>query len=122
MFLINWYRELIELRQEIAAKKRELEYCESCETLKLQLALANDEKKQLLNRLLEKPEKTETEQEIVNPKAILPNRLTFSARRQMLEAEDRARAKVIRDNSAIKPVTSSKAVTVEEIEKEIGVN
>lgn len=85
--------------------------CESCETLKLQLEIANYEKDRLLNRLLEKPEVVESKapQEMSKPRMI-----SWKVRQQMLEAEDRKRAQIMREAPKPQPTT-------EELEKEFGV-
>ena len=69
--------------------------CLSCDTLKMQLALANEEKTALLARLLEKP----SEPVHSGPAAITRPKLatTFAMRRQILEEEDRKRASLIRN-------------------------
>ena len=121
MFLLNWLKQYYELQAEHKASLREAEYCESCEVLKLQLSLVNDEKKQLLNRLLIPTEESKTEI-TENPKAILPKHMNFAIRRQMLEAEDREKAKRLRDNKAVvKSNFAPVALTTAEIEKELGV-
>ena len=90
MFLLKWYKEYLEVKGN--------KVCESCETLKQQLEIANYEKKQLLNRMLEKPEPIPVEplKEIMPPKS-----LPWRARRQILEAEDREKARAMRE--AAKP-------------------
>lgn len=84
--------------------------CQSCETLKTQLDISNFEKKQLLERLLnpiqpEKPEPVEYEP--------IPNKnVPWNVRRQMLEAEDREKAKLMR----------AAPKSTEILEKELGIN
>lgn len=100
MFLLDWYQQYLEIREAHKIEK----VCESCETLKSQLATIGHEKQLLLNRLLEKPEK-EVERTIappmqhVMPRAAMPWRV----RKEMLEREDReaVRAKA----AAAKPDT-----------------
>lgn len=104
--MFNWIKEWYEL-------KREFKVCESCETLKQQLAIANIEKSQLLTRLLEKPEPEVRTIQSEEPKIITPH-MPWAARRQMIEAEDRERAKLLRD--APKPTMVSKT---EDLEREI---
>lgn len=120
MFLFKWLKEYRDIQFDLLNKKREASYCESCETLKMQLAITNEEKKQLLNRILEKPE-PEAVVDTRDLKPIMPAHMSWSARRQMLEAEDRAKAKVLRDNPALR-VADKTASEVTELEKELGVN
>lgn len=120
MFLLNWYKEYLEIKAERDARKRDLSFCSACETLKLQLAIANDERKMLISKLTDKPVVEDRRAEPENYKQVLPNRMNWNLRRQMLEAEDRAAAKVLRTNE--KANIGSKPLTVTEIEKELGVS
>jgi hypothetical protein len=95
--MFNWYKELLgisyEFREKRMAMQRELRQCESCEILKQQLEITNLEKNKLLGRLLEKPEPE------VAPKLVevtRPTNIPWNVRRQMLEAEDRERARLIK--------------------------
>lgn len=102
MFLLKWYREYKEIKNK---------HCESCETLRQQLEIANYEKRLLLDRIMEKPAP------VVETPPIpisLPKTIPWTVKKQMLEAEDREKAKLLRN--APKPVQ-----TVEEIEKELGI-
>lgn len=122
MFLLNWYREYLEIKYEKAAKKRELEFCEACETLKLQLSLANDERKRLIDRLVDKPEAEPIKELDEQPRAIMPSRVQWGVRRQSLEAESRANAAALRRREEEnKKDNSSRNLTINEIEKELGV-
>lgn len=125
MLLLDWYREWLEIRSEFKAKKFELTrevkqedtVCQSCETLRNQLEIANYEKRQLLDRLLHTPEK-EPERikapELVAPR---PKTIPWHVRKQMLETEDRAKARALKD--AAQPDTAK--VDVSELEKELGI-
>jgi hypothetical protein len=123
MFLLDWYRQWLDIRSESQSRQIELtrevtteeKICQSCETLKTQLEIVNYEKKQLLERLLEKPE-SEPERtkasELVAPR---PRQVPWHVRRQMLETEDREKARAMKD--AAKP--DSTKVNVDELEKEL---
>ena len=88
MFLLDWYQQFLAIRANF---KSDPEICESCETLKMQLAIANDEKRQLLERILEKPEiPVDKPPEITRP-IVVP----WAVKKQMLEREDRAKAATI---------------------------
>jgi hypothetical protein len=67
--------------------------CASCETLRQQLEIANQEKKELLDRLI-KPEP----QPIIEPNnEYRPKHIPWSVRRQMIEGEDRKKASILRE-------------------------
>jgi hypothetical protein len=122
MFLLNWYREYLEIKSERESKKRELNYCSACETLKLQLAIANEERKLLINKLTDKPEVIEDKPNTNELKPIMPNRMNWNTRRQLLEAESREAAKLMKQNEAItRSSTEGQVLTIHEIEKELGV-
>jgi len=90
-------------RRELA---KESKICDTCETLKQQLAIAHEDYKYLLAKMMEKPE-VEIQQE--PPQITRPKFIPWKTRQQMLEKEDRVKANAIK-NAAI-PTT--------ELEKEI---
>jgi len=116
--------------------------CQSCETLKMQLSIANIEKKQLLESILSltRPAEIQPPSTQVNPKDAVPKMMTWNVRRQMLEAEDRRTAQILSDQrktdedakkAASKPevqnVTSSANIddrtqSIEQLEKELGIS
>jgi len=120
--LTNWIHRLLNPHCEHCLRERELEreerkenkICESCETLKKQLEIANHNNDRLMARLLDKPEPivNQAPVEISRPKTI-----PWRVKQQMLEAEDRQRAIALR--SAGKP--DAPAPSTEELEKELGV-
>jgi hypothetical protein len=75
--------------------------CESCKALREQLAIVNAEKKQILDTLinLAKPEVVQSLPTIVEP--IAPKAMAWHKRREMLEEEDRNKAKVLRENEKL---------------------
>jgi hypothetical protein len=104
MFLLDWYKEWLNIRAEVAQRKRDLskdvrqeeKVCESCETLKQQLEISNYEKDRLLNRLLEKPDKEPDRTIAPEPQALKPRMVPWAVRKQMLEREDREKARSLR--------------------------
>ena len=114
--LLDFLREWVDIRRESKS------YCKSCETLKEQLIISNHEKQQLLSRfVLIKPE---TPQEPIEaPQAIQPKMIPWRVQRELLEAEDRAKALAIRrqqeDLDKAKSVSERSEIT--ELEKELGV-
>jgi hypothetical protein len=130
MFLLEWYRQWLTIRAEFKAKKFELtrevtteqKICQSCETLKQQLEIANYEKKQLLDRLLFKPSPEAERTVAPEPTAVRPRSIPWHVRRQMLETEDREKARALKD--AAKPDSANQTnqkVDVEELERELNV-
>jgi len=76
-------------------EREESRVCPSCETLKSQLEAVNHEKNRLLDRLLTpivEATPAQPEREITKPINI-----PWNVRRQMLEREDRERAKLIQN-------------------------
>ena len=122
MFPLDWYRQYKEI-------KHENDYCEYCNSLKLQLALVQEEKRLLLNKILETPvEKVVTPVQGENPKALMPpSGMNWNMRRQILERESREAAKLARRNAEASrsagdsATMGGKPLTIHEIEKELGV-
>lgn len=88
--------------------------CNTCEVLRTQLDESNRERKELLNRILatsgaEPPPST---REIEEMKPIMQQQIPWRVRQQMLEAEDRKKAQLMR----------AKNEEIEQLEKELGVN
>ena len=121
MFLLEWYREWLNIRYESKQRKfaltsdvkQEDRVCLSCETLKQQLEIANYEKGQLLNKLLKEPDKEPERSEAPEMKHI-PRVVPWQVRRQILEREDREKARLLKN--APKPATTT--VQTEEDKKE----
>lgn len=118
MLLLDWYRQWLEIRTEFRAKRAEVsqeeKICQSCETLKQQLEIANYEKQQLLNRIIEKPAPEPEKQpiEVTRPKMI-----PWNVRKQMLEREDREKAKLMKNA----PKPDAEKADVAELEKELDI-
>jgi len=122
MFLLDWYRQWLTIRTEFRAKNAEVKeeetICKSCETLKGQLEIANYEKERLLNKLLtteKEPERTTAPE----PQAVRPKMVPWNVRRQMLEREDREKAKLLKN--APKPDSEIQKEDIAELEKELDV-
>ena len=103
-------------RREAREVKRDDTVCQSCETLQRQLEIRNHEYDQLLTRLLEKPE---VPQATTAPPISLnkPKMISWAVRKQMLEAEDREKAKLMSKMPKPQPV----AEDVAELERELDV-
>lgn len=92
--------------------------CQSCETLKLQLSIANHEKQELLNTILTftKPTAREETAPAVDYEKVKPKMMTWNVRRQMLEAEDRKTAQLL-----LKKQKENVSEQIAELEKELDI-
>lgn len=117
MFLLKWYREFKEIRAEFKSDV----VCVSCESLKQQVEVLQYNNNQLLGALTHKPEVVER---VIDPnlKPMLPRRMPFTQRREMLEAEDRHRAQLLRKKAEeMAPTPTVASTTLEALEDEVGV-
>lgn len=78
---------------------QEKEVNETVEVLKQQLAYTQQQNQYLLNKLLEKPNELNSTEES-EPEPLVPKFIPWTVKRQLLEEEDRAKAKVIREAKA----------------------
>lgn len=112
MFLIDWYRQWKEARREFTEPK----VCETCETLKIQVEQLRMDNEKLLNRILEKPVQVEQTRAVDNVTPIKTRQhVPWKVRQQLLEENDRHKAKLIRE--APKPVPAD--TTLEELEDDV---
>lgn len=131
----TWLHHLLEPHCEACALERQdKRICQSCETLKSQLATANHEKQQLLNRILEltAPAQKESPRTEELPEQLKPRTIPWQVRKQMLEEEDRQKAVILRQQQEAakkaifnNPVPSGNAAlrteSIKDLEKELGV-
>jgi len=96
--MINWLHKLLNPHcPQCKEDSEDNKVCQSCETLKMQLAIANAEKKQMLEALLEKPKDIiEVQKPKTDDKEPLPRAMSWNVRRQLMEAEDRKSAELMR--------------------------
>lgn len=117
MFLLNWYREYLQIKYESRKLKNEVvveeKVCQSCETLRQQLEFSNYEKTQLLNKLLKEPEPEP--KPIEAPQITRPRGIPWRVRQQLLEQEDRVKAQRLRDV----PKPDVEKVSTEDLEKDL---
>lgn len=97
--------------QHCVDEKRENKICNSCETLKSLLDKTNYEREKLLQHIISPPIPVAVSNETP---IVVPKNIPWNVRRQLLEQEDRAKARIMKD--APKP-----SVEINEIEKELGV-
>ena len=99
--------------------KEEQEYarvCFSCETLRAQIEISRLENKRLLDRILVEPTPAAPSQPMEPTR---PINVPWNVRRQMLEAEDRERAKLM--HSAPTPTMYGVSIPTYELEKELDI-
>lgn len=103
----NWFHRFFNPHCSHCAEER---ICQSCEVLKQQVEAANYQNNRLMDRLLEKPapEVPRAPMEITKPVNI-----PWNVRKQMLEAEDREKAKLMRE--------APKPIQTEDLEKELDI-
>ena len=91
--------------------------CQSCETLKLALSIANDEKRSLLNLIMSSASSKSSppQPNPIDYEKLAPKAMTWNVRRQLLEQEDRAQAKILAEQR--KHTENS----IAELEKELGI-
>lgn len=78
--------------------------CKTCEVLKFEVDRLRSENERLLNRILEKPVQ-EIERTVAPEPVSTPRVSLWSVKKQMLEAEDRAKAQILK--KAAKPDNQS---------------
>lgn len=95
--------------------------CETCEVLRAQLTHSEQERRDLLVRLLDRAEPPSSPSIIKEEyQPIKPQFTPWRVRQQMLEAEDRKQAQLMREKQ--KEMTSTPiTASVNELEKELGV-
>lgn len=105
MIINEFFRKILRLDEP---------HCESCDVLQKQLEIANYEKKQLLEHILDF-----TKPAVIEPPAtrniepITPKTVPFSVKRQMLEQEDRVKAEILKQKE-------QELKDIESLEKEVG--
>lgn len=132
--MYHWLHHLLNPHCDACASdKLEDKVCQSCETLKTQLAIANNEKQQILNSLLSLTAKPEEQvSPAVDFKQLKPTMMTWNVRKRMLEEEDRAAAKLLaeqrkkdKESEKTSPLTPGERGYMEEsiknLERELGV-
>jgi hypothetical protein len=96
--MVKWIHRLLEPHcPDCKEEREENKICQSCETLRVQLEIANYEKKQLMDALLKPRQPEEPTRLIVPPEQLAPRNIPWRVRQQMLEAEDRKQAQLNRE-------------------------
>lgn len=90
----------------------------------MELERLRNENNRLLDALLIKP-KEEVKVEEIEQRAVLPRNIPWGVRKQMLENEDREKAKILKERQnelAMNTRNAHSETSVEALEKELGVS
>ena len=122
--MINWLHHLFSPHCEhCRAERQENSICQTCEVLTVQLARSNVEKDNLLaqiERMANPPVSDEVPSEI--PEPLKPRVVPWNVQRNLMEAEDRHKAKLMRDVLAkVKDENKDPEKSIEELEREVGI-
>lgn len=98
----------------------EADRCESCEVFRQLLESERHEKNKLIDQIIEltKPEQVIEVKKSVDDKIPINANMTWKVRRQILEQEDRTRAKVLAEQK----LNQIKPLTTEELEEQLGIS
>lgn len=124
--MFQWVRELLEIRYEFRERKLRLEeektqsekICSSCEVLRMALDRANHEKEQLLSKILNPPKEEEVK-EANEPLPIKSRHIPWRVRQQMLEEEDRVKAKVLQEHQ--ENLKEANKASIQKLESKLGI-
>lgn len=100
---------------------KDYEPCKSCETLQIQLQIANEDRQRLTETLLDilKPKVVESVPQELNQ--IQSSSALFSRRRAALEAKDREEAKILKSSTNLGKPDIEAVKNINELEKELGI-
>jgi hypothetical protein len=96
--MLKWLHHLFNPHcRECQLAAEENKVCQSCETVKMQLAIVNAEKRQLLELIvsLTKPAEIQAPSPQIGEKESVTKLMSWRVQRQMLEAEDRKKAQIL---------------------------
>lgn len=102
----------------------EPDHCESCDTLRTLLAESNRERKDLLHKLLDrdKSDPPTVAASIEDFQPITPQYQPWRVRRQMMEAEDRQKSRLLADKAKeMDEAKKQQDPKIEALEQELGV-
>lgn len=113
----NWFHRLLNPHCTTCHDEYELlEVCNSCEILKSQLDVTIRERDRLLSKLLDDTPKSMSQQSMEPTK---PINIPWNVRRQMLEAEDREKARLIQNAPVPTLISIPTLISTEDLEKEL---
>ena len=103
------------LKEQLAHERKRVEECPTCESLRTQLERVQAENARLMNHIINPPQPETPTEAPQMPQPIPPRTVPWNIRRQMLEAEDREKAKILRRKE------DELESENEQLEKEVGV-
>lgn len=98
---------------------KEYETCKSCDTLKQQLAIKNEEVRVLNETLMSLLKPKVYENPAIELGSMKPTALTFTQRRAALEARDRLTAQVKNESKVLGKSDIEQAESIEALEQEL---
>lgn len=121
MFLIDWIRAWKQMKKDFAP---EVQPCQTCEVLRIELERAHDENRRLVIAITT-PKEVQVEKEPdttdMKPLQIGRRHMTWGVRRQMLEQEDKVQARLAEEKAReLAAAGTPSTITVEELEAEVG--
>lgn len=103
------------LKDQLRVERERVKECPTCESLRTQLERVQAENTRLMNHIINPPKLEGRTEAPETPLPIPPKTLPWNIRRQMLEAEDRRKAEILRQRE--QELTESKQI--DELEKEL---
>jgi hypothetical protein len=116
----TWLHHILEPHcPDCREEREEARVCQSCEVLKHQIEMLNYTQRELIKTLAEVNKPETVIHQPVEFEPIKPKTIPWQVKRQLLEEEDRAKAKVIADNK--KRQQEAKDNSIDKLEVELGV-
>lgn len=100
---------------------KDFEVCQSCETLKQQLLIANEDRQRLTDTLINILQPKVLESAPIEINQIAQTSALFSRRRAALEAKDREEAKILKSSNNLGKPDIAAVKNINDLEKELGV-
>lgn len=116
--MFHWLHHLFSPHcAECRTERQENAVCQTCEVLTVQLARANIEKDQLLAQIerMANPAPIVQESQSESPQPLKPRIVPWAVRKNLLEAEDRKAAELMRE-------AKMKDKSTTELEEEVGIS
>lgn len=118
----KWIHHILEPHcPECKAELEDSRICQSCETLKHQLEVMSYTQRELVKTITEisKPE-VPVSNEVRDYEPIKPRTVPWQVKRQLLEEEDRVKARIISENEKLNKKLQEEA-SINKLESELGV-
>jgi hypothetical protein len=113
--MANWFHRFLNPHcPDCALERQDNRICQSCETLKTEVARLTADNERLLNNIIEKNTISKTSGEtpvMLKP----PSSIPWNLKRQILEREDRERAKLMKE------APKASETRIEDLEQELGI-